>query len=71
MAVVVELPPDADVPHHRSVFEPVGVALNGSVAAPWQYIKGVFTVGALGLLFTVTVMAASVLSQPLMVWLTL
>ena len=55
-AVADEVPPFDTVYHLRS--EPV--AVNGAAVAPWQYVTGVVTTGALGNAFTVTVTAFEV-----------
>ena len=66
VAVVVPVPPVALVPYH-SRFVPV--AVSAVAVAPWQYAIGVAAVGAAGVAFTFTTMAALGLSQ-FTVWLT-
>ena len=53
-AVAVPTPPVAVVYHNKFV----PVAINGIATSFWQYNTGVTTIGASGVLFTVTVMAA-------------
>ena len=52
--------------------KPVPVAVNAVAVAPSQRFSGVVTVGAVGIVFIVTVMAARLLSQLVLedVWLT-
>jgi hypothetical protein len=64
-AVALPVPPVATVYHNS----PVPVAVRGTAVSPWQYVTGVVTVGASGKAFTVTVISALGLSQPI-VWLT-
>ena len=49
-AVALPVPPVAVVYHNNAV----PVAVNGTAAAPWQYVTGVVTPGAAGIAFTVT-----------------
>ena len=64
-AVALPVPPVAVVYHNN----PVPVAVSGTAVAFWQYVTGVVTPGASGKAFTVTVISALGLSQPI-VWLT-
>ena len=63
---MLEVPPVATVYH----FNAVPVAVKTVDVAPWQYVNGLVTVGAFGVAFTVTAIAALGLSQPVNVWLT-
>ena len=65
-AVALPVPPVAVVYHNNAV----PVAVNGTAAAPWQYVTGVVTPGAAGIAFTVTTIDDLGLSQPFTVWLT-
>ena len=63
-AVALPVPPVAVVYHNNAV----PVAVNGTAAAPWQYVTGVVTPGADGVAIIVTVMASLGPSQPFRVW---
>ena len=62
-AVVLPVPPVATVYHKRLV----PVAVSAVAVAFWQYVTGLAAVGAAGIAFTFTVIAALGLSQLLLV----
>ncbi len=65
-AIALPTPPVAAVYHNN----PVPVAVSAVAVVPWQWVTGVVTAGAAGMLLMVTVIAALGPSQAPVDWLT-